>query len=130
MLLACVPLFNALRSSGPRWLALLVLLPIALGSVAQLASAALYGAKLTVSGFVLNLSPYYFSPTTLTEGFPRFGWSTLFQHVFLLEAAKSLSCLAIALWLTAAQLAARRSRRRPETGEETGQSPMHFRLLP
>jgi hypothetical protein len=106
VLLGCVPLFNALRSSGPRALALVLLAPLALASVVRVGYAVL---------FALNLDPfppswlywrlYYFNTRPLANAIidPS---SQFLQREFLAEAAKSLACFGIAIWLSIAQVAA------------------------
>ena len=68
VLLACVPVFNAVRSAGPKWLAATLVAPLALFSVAQLAQIAGYYAH--VPGATLNpLSSdgVYFCPSLLAK---------------------------------------------------------------
>jgi len=116
MLLACIALFDALRSSGPKRLALVLLAPLALFSLMYL---------IQLGGFFLGLaSPkvfqyeLYFWPDALTgqTANPLFiysyaptGWSL---GAFIVEATKWLIVLAITVWLTIAQLAAGRQRRK------------------
>jgi hypothetical protein len=111
ILLACIPLFDALRSSGPKRLAAILLAPLALFSLMHLAQAARYCIDYPrpASTDVL-LYGQYFWPEVLLEriaGIPP-GWgvseSTLGR--VLIEAAKWCIVLAIAVWLTVARLAA------------------------
>jgi len=119
ILLACIPLFDALRSSGPKRLAALLLAPLALFAVLHLAQAGRY--CLPFSGVTsADLFPLhaYFGPELLTGYigsriratgvFPRSGLG-----MSVLEAAKWCIVLAIALWLSIAQLAAWWQRRKP-----------------
>jgi hypothetical protein len=111
VLLGCVPLFNALRSSGPRALAVMLLAPLALASVVRVGYALL---------FALNLDPfppswlywrlYYFNPQPLVNAIVDPSGQFL-QREFLAEAAKWFACFGIAIWLSIAQIAAMRSAR-------------------
>jgi hypothetical protein len=102
ILLACVPLFNALRSSGPKWAAAILLAPLGLFSLIYLAQAAPYCV-----GFsrMTDVPPneVYFVPAVLVAHL--FGGRTDWPSDSYIEAAKWCIVLVIALWLTVAQLA-------------------------
>jgi hypothetical protein len=115
ILLAWVPLFNALRSSGPRWVAAVLLAPLAAFSLAHLAQAGLYslGIFSVDSEGVYHLW-FYFRPQVLVgyiSGAQVF-WMGPGPGLsgFLVEATKWCIILAIAIWLTIAQFAAWRRR--------------------
>lgn len=117
ILLACIPLFDALRSSGSKRFAAIVLAPLALFALIYLARA---GRYFTAFGFAptADLLPYglYFrpellvgrSPTRLT-GQPPWGSE---PGAFVVEAVKWCIIVAIAVWLSVAQLAAWRQDRK------------------
>jgi hypothetical protein len=107
-----VPLFNALRSSGPKVLAVILLAPLALAAAAQLAYAVLYASHL--NGFPpswLEERFFYFDSEVLAKAvaYPS-AW--LLHRDVLIEATKWLACFGIAVWLTIAQIAASRRRTR------------------
>jgi hypothetical protein len=113
VLLACVPLYTALCSSGPKMWAAILLAPLALASVVQIVLAFQY--------VVGRLPPsaaghfFYFMPSALTAGFTSLGtqrgdWSGIGLQ-FIMEVAKSFAITAIAIWLTIAQIAVKRRRR-------------------
>ncbi|HSV13114.1 MAG TPA: hypothetical protein VLI90_02560 [Tepidisphaeraceae bacterium] len=112
VLLACVPLFNALRSSGPRVPAAIVLAPLALSAVVQVGY---------VLAYALHLNPlppdwvgnhfFYFNPEALASWFGDPG-RIFFHGNVIAEAAKWLACVGIAVWLTIAQISAICWRRR------------------
>jgi hypothetical protein len=113
VLLACVPLSDALRSSGPKRLWAILLAPLALFSLMHLAQAGRYcisQPRWVPADYFLYL--LYFSPELLVRGIADLppGWrangSTL--GALFVEAAKWCIVLAIAVWLTIAQRAARR----------------------
>ena len=121
ILLACVPLYDALRSSGRKWIAAILVAPLALFSLVHLGQAA---HCLTVSGGALALDVYhyavYFWPLPLVSyaiGSPAlWGWNTPLRSVGLgmivVEGVKWCTILAIAAWLSIAQLQAWRRRRK------------------
>ncbi len=111
ILLACIPLFDALRSTGPRWVAAILLAPLALFALMHLAQAGWYclGFSTGTSPDVLN-SETYFCPQLLVLDLPTH-WS--YGNVlgsalsaFGVEAAKWCIILAIAVWLSIAQFVA------------------------
>lgn len=135
ILLACVPLYNALRSSGPRLLAMIVLAPLPLAAAVQLASIAYYtvapSTGLTLPGVVfvsvsygeayIYDAAYYFRPDLLIGSNSMLASSSS-RGMILLEAAKWVACVVIAIWLSIAQLAAI-IRGRPKFGDASGAGP-------
>jgi hypothetical protein len=111
ILLACIGLFDALRSSGSTWVAAILLAPLALFSLIHLAQVGRYclGFSMPISADLLNFE-LYFRPQVL-QGIagvpfkPRASGSEIF-----VEAAKWCIVLGIAVWLSIAQLAAWRRR--------------------
>jgi hypothetical protein len=129
ILLACVPLFNALRSTASKYYALIPLVPLALFAlihVAQAAQACLnFSSGTSRPWWVLwalpsdNINHYdvFFWPEMLVgkiAGFPTYlsYLSGLPFSVYLMEAAKWLIVLAVAIWLSIAQVAAWRRRKK------------------
>ena len=121
ILLACIPLWDALRSSGPKRIAAILLAPLALFALLHLGEA---GYGLASSGRAsADLYGYevYFCPEPLVEamagrpaayGFIYSSRPMALGATVVLEAAKWCIILAIAIWLTLAQLAAWRQARR------------------
>jgi hypothetical protein len=117
ILLACIPLWGALRSSGPKWLAGILLAPLAVFALMYLGQIVRFAVDFskTTSTDIFSYE-LYFRPRLLIRritGFPGNWWTpapTLDDS--LAEAAKGCLVLAIAVWLTIAQLAARRHARR------------------
>ena len=123
ILLACVPLFDAMRSSGSKWAAAILLAPLALFSLIHLEQAAtycLYLSGLTSADVFYYL--VYFRPQVL-EGIAGL-WSVPRASGFeiFVEATKWCVILAIAIWLSIAQLAAWRQgkKTRTATSSSTG----------
>jgi hypothetical protein len=117
ILLACIPLFDALRSSGPKWLAAAVLAPLAalaliyLGQVVAYAVAHSRSTPTDVFAYEIYFRPQL--PIRRIAGFPGRWWGpapTLEES--LVEGAKWCLVLTIAIWLSIAQLATRRHARR------------------
>ena len=111
VLLACAPLYDALRSAGPRWAAVVVLAPLALIAAAQVGFAVLHGLELPVA-IELPGPLFYFEPSVLLEavpGMPTPFWASPLP-LRVVEVVKWLAFLTIAVWLTAAQAAAWRRR--------------------
>jgi hypothetical protein len=119
VLLACVPLYNALRSSGPKILAVILLAPLALNAAVQLGCAVLFAQPSPIAiPQLLSFGPrwleyrlFYFNPDPLAKAVADFGEQSLHGDL-LAEAAKWLACLGIAVWLSIAQIAARRGQLR------------------
>jgi hypothetical protein len=115
VLLACIPLFNALRSSGPRRLAAILLSPLALFSLLNLAQVGFYflsAGWLSTDVFYYEV---YFRPDSIVKAIVEPGAlipSGSMFIPFLMEAIKWCIVLAIAVWLTIAQLAAWRQRKK------------------
>jgi hypothetical protein len=114
VLLACVPLFNALRSSGPRILALILLAPLALNAALQAGCAVLFAGPSPFAvpqrllPFGTNWIEYrlfYFYSDPLARAIADFAGQSV-DGEFLAEAGKWLACLGIAIWLSIAQIAA------------------------
>ena len=110
ILLACIPLFDALRSSGPKYLAAILLAPLALFALMHLAQAARYcihRPPWVPADYFLYV---YFSPELLVRGIAHLpsAWGATGSSLgpALIEATKWCTVLAIAVWLTIAQLAA------------------------
>jgi hypothetical protein len=112
VLLASVPLFNALRSSGPKEFAAVVIAPLALFAVMHLCQTFLYwvGIISTATPTDIYILGTYFRPLLLAQfaaravaGFFPSGYVLIES---LVEAAKWLIILAIAVWLSVAQITA------------------------
>jgi hypothetical protein len=124
ILFACVPLFNALRSSGPKWVAMILLAPLVSFSLTNLARAGLSCLSISslTSAEVLSLE-VYFRPYLLVSYFAvvhRYLYVPGFElGAFLVEATKWCIVLAIAIWLSIVQLAAwRQGRKTSGAGKE------------
>jgi hypothetical protein len=106
VLLACVPIYNALRSSGPKALALVMLAPLALIAMWYIGAAAIWALPLP-----LDRSPpppmFFFEPHLLLAGLTDLESGIRGRIWFLLslarEAAKWLVFLGVAIWLSVAQ---------------------------
>lgn len=121
ILLACVPLFDALRSSAPKRLAAILVAPLALFSLAHLGQAWLYcigSSRVTLEA----VAKYgvYFRPQLLVGGIADFrgslglsGWEFV---AVVVEVVKWCTIFAIAVWLTIARFAPRRRRRKDSAG--------------
>jgi hypothetical protein len=117
ILLACVPLFDALRSGGPKRLAAILLAPLALFSLMHLAQIGRYwlGDSSVTSADVYSLAVYFRPevPVRHFAGVPTYSnASGSVLDVFVVEAAKWGVVLAIAVWLTVARVAAWRRGRK------------------
>jgi hypothetical protein len=113
VLLACAPLFDALRSSGPKWVAAVLLTPLALFSLMHLAQAGRY--FLGFSGLTLydvSVHRFYFRPQLLVRYIARdadywgFWGPSVGRSAVVVEATKWCIVVAIAVWLSIAQFAA------------------------
>lgn len=107
ILLASIRLFDALRSTGAKRSAAILLAPLALFSLMHLAQAVRY--SLGFSGVTSeNVSHYelYFWPVLLVSNLAALPSGLNVSSALLVEAAKWCIVLAIAVWLTIAQLAA------------------------
>jgi hypothetical protein len=136
ILLACVPLYDALRSSGPRRAAHVLLAPLALFSLLYLAQVARY---CLVFGYLASSSWYvasrdlfqyavFFRPEFLVGPIASFPVGTTLQTsaftfgatpsgspgaALVVEAVKWCAVLSVAVWLSIAQVAALRGREAP-----------------
>lgn len=121
VLLACAPLYNALRSSGPKLVAAVLLAVLALGSVVQLWHVIEYIAN-PAAPSSSRFGYFYFSPDILMSGFTYHGSNpflraraaSVLSGEFVMEAAKWFAILTIAAWLTIAQIASK-GRPRPSS---------------
>ena len=121
MLLACAPLFDALRSTGPKRAAAILLTPLALFALLHLAQAARYAVGFSnVTTMEIFRYGVYFSPQLLVASIAELpaGLSGSAADFFV-EAGKWCIVLTIAVWLSVAQLATRRSRPRLEPPAKT-----------
>ena len=114
ILLACVPLFDALRSTGPKYFGAVLLTPLALSSLMHLTQAARYGIDYPTpaSTDVFRYGVYFWPEGLLASiaGVPVWGvWEPELGPA-LIEAAKWCTVLAIAVWLTIARITAWRKR--------------------
>jgi hypothetical protein len=115
ILLACVPLYDALRSSGPKRFAAALLAPLALFSLIRIAQAVYSVGPFIPNGVNLYHYELYFRTGSLAEAI---GALATGAHVpgsllgdFFVEIAKWCIVLAIAVWLSIAQFAAWRRRK-------------------
>jgi hypothetical protein len=117
ILLASVPLFDALRSTGLKRLAIFLLAPLALFSLMYLIQAAHYWISFSgmVTADIFNYE-FYFRPALLVSGFTGLPIGLNLTGVqfaaFLIEVAKWSILLAIAVWLTIAQIMTWRQRKK------------------
>ena len=111
ILLACVPLFDALRSSSPKRLVVILLIPLALFSLMYLVLAGRCGLGISALNLT-GISGYeiYFRPNLLVAeiaGYPLYlTQSRPALDEFFVEATKWSIALGIAVWLSIAQFAA------------------------
>jgi hypothetical protein len=106
VMLACIPLWNALRSSGPRWAAGSLVAPLTLFAVFYLVQAAGHISHPQVTGCPIAI---YFRPHVLVGYLASDFLTTLLgtgPGEFAVEIIKWLDILTIAIWLTVAQFAA------------------------
>lgn len=117
ILLGCVPLYNALRSSGPRAAALGVLAPLAIAAGIQISLGCerMLFPKVPAWGlFFINTDViyrylFYFDPGILVLSLGYFGRSPHRTEI-VGEVIKWLDIFAIAVWLSVAQFMSRWSR--------------------
>jgi len=112
ILLACVPLFDALRSSGPKRFAAIILAPLALFSLLHLAQAGWYCLGLPgMTPTDVHSLGVYFRPellvVTITRSPTYWTYSAPVLASFGAEVVKWCIVLGIAVWLSIAQLVAR-----------------------
>lgn len=116
VLLACIPLFEAIRSSSPKWLAVILVVPLGFFSLIHLVQVARFRLVLSPAG-LSDMYAYttYFRPAALLYE-PIDLWtvglsvSPVFPRIFEIELVKWCTIFAIAIWLSIAQFAARRHR--------------------
>lgn len=115
VLLACAPLFDALRSTGPKRLGGIVLIPLALFALLHLAQAAAYALDTSATPKSNEILRYgvYFRPglvldnlAAIRAGLTNLGGPALASC--LVEIAKWCAVLMIAVWLTVARFVRRR----------------------
>lgn len=116
ILLACVPLFEALRSISPKRLAAILVAPLALFAVAHFVQAGLYcigSSRVTLEA----VSKYgvYFRPELVVGGIADLpgslnlsGWALI---ALVVELVKWCTIFAIAVWLTIARFSPSRQGR-------------------
>jgi hypothetical protein len=115
MLLACVPLFNALRSSGPKRLAAMLLAPLAAFALMHLGQVGMHFAiPSVVTADDVWRYRTYFAPAILVTGMTQLptylnAWASLSA-----EALKWCLVLTIAIQLTIAQRIAHRPKNKTE----------------
>jgi hypothetical protein len=112
MLLACVPLWEALCSGPLKGFAKFILAPLALFALMNIAQAsfvALGFSHLSWSDPFWLLGPY-FRPALLVWNSSKYGGFILPPqwHTFVIECVKWFIIFAVAVWLSIAQLASRR----------------------
>jgi hypothetical protein len=121
MLLACLPLFDALRSTAAKRYALIPLALLAFFSLMYLVQAFQFSVG-TSNYTAANIVNYgvYFWPELLVGQFaglpPNLSLSGSPFFAFLLEAAKWCAVLGIAVWLSVAHFAAWRQRKKLAAG--------------
>ena len=118
ILLACIALFDALRSSGSKRSAAMLLAPLALFALVHLAEVWRYCLGFS-SGTSEDVFRYalYFWPQVLVNKFDD-RWTAVYAAgspmAFSVEVAKWCVVLAIAVWLSIAQVTAWRRRRKTD----------------
>jgi hypothetical protein len=111
MLLACNPLFDALRSSGPKWAAAILLAPLALFSLVHLVRAGRSCVGLpTLTWTDVPSNELYFWPGLLVArligGEAPWGVPQAEPSAFYVELVKWCVVFVIAVWLSVAQFGA------------------------
>jgi len=110
MLLACIPLFNALSSIGGKRVRVILVAPLVLFSLKQLASVGQYCVNpMSLGPTASILTGRYFRPDVLVAyfaGSPTVPYLTKATFImFVGEAIKWCCVLGIAIWLSVAQIA-------------------------
>lgn len=117
VLLACVPIYDALRCSGPKVWALVLLAPLAVISVWQIAGAVHWYLNYPLAADA-ELPAFFFEPGSLLPGLAElksgFSWQRLLS--FTTEAVKWLIFLGVAIWFSVAQARAWRKSPTREPG--------------
>jgi hypothetical protein len=136
ILLACVALFDALSGSGSKRLAIILLAPLALFALVHLFQSVqvpLFGYSSLSSGTaeVLNYEVYFW-PSALLAPIPGVPSNPYYSpssppplSASLVEAVKWCIVLAIAVWLSIAQFAARKTARATCSSDRAGMIPPH-----
>jgi predicted RNA-binding Zn-ribbon protein involved in translation (DUF1610 family) len=116
ILLACLPLFDALRSSGRKRLAAALLAPLALFSLMHLAQAAWYSLGISGATEFFRYGVYFWPEAFVSRIGDRPAWRPASGSVVavVVELVKWCTVLGVAVWLSIAQVAA--CRRRGEAG--------------
>jgi hypothetical protein len=117
ILLACAPLLDALRSSGPKRLALILLGPLAAFALLYLVQVGCsYLGSSIVNAVHVTQYGVYFYPQAMVKGlgeiFVGGNYSGSWLPTFFVETLKWCIVLAIAIWLSIAQLVAWRKRKK------------------
>jgi hypothetical protein len=115
ILLACIALFDALRGSGPKRLGAILLAPLAFFSLMNLAQAGRYWLGFSdVTPWDVYSVGVYFRPQVLVSYIADLPTGFMVSQptlsAFVVEAVKWCIVLAIAVWLSIAQLATWRKR--------------------
>jgi hypothetical protein len=102
ILLACIALFDGLRSSGSKRAAAILLAPLALFALIHLAQAGRYCVGAAIAPSDVFRYRVYFSPVVLRDLSAK---ASVSGGLLFVEAAKWCAVLGIAFWLSIAQLA-------------------------
>ena len=116
MLLACIPLFDALRSSGSKRLAAMLLAPLVLFALMHLGQVVQYCLGFSGAG-AAEVFRYgvYFWPDLLVRHIAELSGAGLAAG--LVEVSKWGVVLAIAVWMSVAQVVAWRHQKKTSTAE-------------
>jgi hypothetical protein len=118
ILLACIPLYDALRSSGSKSMAAILLAPLALFSLLHLGQAghflAFPGATRIedIYGYAVYFWPQLLVNLVFAGLVTGWAWNVPRSVEFGMEAAKWCIIFGVAVWLSVAQLQAWRQRRK------------------
>ena len=112
VLLACIPLYNALRDVTTRPLAIALLMPLALSALVQIVFSVVHGIEHPLA-WKFRVASFYFDPwllTTWVDGSGRAYEGYLSLPLKIVEAAKWLAIVVATVWLTVAQIMAWRAK--------------------